>query len=75
MNQYNQMKKVANILIAVTFISTQLFAQQTPGNVQKEAITLLGGIAHIGNGTIIKIALSYSKMELLKPVLMLTNLE
>ena len=54
MNQYNQMKKVANILIAVTFISTQLFAQQTPGNVQKEAITLLGGIAHIGNGTIIK---------------------
>ena len=48
------MKKVANILIAVTFISTQLFAQQTPGNVQKEAITLLGGIAHIGNGTIIK---------------------
>ena len=35
------MKKVANILIAVTFISTQLFAQQTPGNVQKEAITLL----------------------------------
>ena len=28
-----------------------LIAQQTPGSVQKDAITLLGGTAHIGNGT------------------------
>ena len=48
------MRKILNLIIVLTFTSSQLFAQQTPGNVQKEAITLLGGIAHIGNGTIIE---------------------
>ena len=48
------MKKIASILIALIFISSEVIAQQTPGNTQKDAITLLGGIAHIGNGTIIE---------------------
>ena len=48
------MKKIASILIVLIFISSEIIAQQTPGNDQKDAITLLGGIAHIGNGTIIE---------------------
>jgi len=48
------MKKIASILIALIFISSEVIAQQTPGNTQKDAITLLGGIAHIGNGTTIE---------------------
>ena len=48
------MKKIASILIVLIFISSEIIAQQTPGNAQKDAITLLGGIAHIGNGTIIE---------------------
>jgi len=48
------MKKIASILIALIFISSEVIAQQTPGNAQKDAITLLGGIAHIGNGTTIE---------------------
>ena len=46
------MKKTLSVLILVLiFISSDIIAQQTPGSVQKEAITLLGGTAHIGNGT------------------------
>lgn len=30
------------------------FAQQTPGSAQKEAITLEGGVAHLGNGEVIE---------------------
>jgi len=48
------MKKTVGILLVLIFISKEINAQQTPGNVQKDAITLLGGIAHIGNGTIIE---------------------
>ncbi len=48
------MKKTLSVLIILIFISNDIIAQQTPGDVQKEAITLLGGTAHIGNGKIIK---------------------
>lgn len=48
------MKSIFKLIMLIAITSSQLFAQQTPGNIQKEAITLLGGIAHIGNGTIIK---------------------
>ena len=53
MNQF-KMKKTLSVLIILIFISNDIIAQQTPGDVQKEAITLLGGTAHIGNGKIIK---------------------
>lgn len=40
--------------IALLFISCISFAQQTPGAKQKQTILILGGTAHIGNGTIIE---------------------
>lgn len=49
------MKTIQQILLAFAgLIGLQLMAQQTPAPVQKEAITILGATAHIGNGTVIE---------------------
>ena len=51
------MKNIFKLIMLIAVTSSQLFAQQTPGNIQKEAITLLGGIAHIGMVRLLKIVL------------------
>ncbi|MCH2488664.1 MAG: amidohydrolase family protein [Flavobacteriales bacterium] len=49
------MKKIQNSLLAFALIlSVFSFAQQTPALPQSEPITLQGGTAHIGNGTVIE---------------------
>ncbi len=49
------MKKQRNILIVLllTLVSTS-WGQQTPASVQKEAITITGVTAHIGDGTVVE---------------------
>ena len=47
------MKKYINIL-AMLVLGSTIFAQQTPAPVQKEAITITGATAHIGDGTVIE---------------------
>ena len=42
------------LLMLVFFCTLILNAQQTPGAKENESITIKGGTAHIGNGTIIK---------------------
>ncbi|WP_299776673.1 amidohydrolase family protein [uncultured Formosa sp.] len=49
------MKTYKNILVLVVLFSVAFsWAQQTPASVQKEAITIEGATAHLGNGTIIE---------------------
>ena len=49
------MKKLTNILVATVMLAgLQLSAQQTPGPVQQETITIKNGTAHLGNGTVIE---------------------
>ena len=52
-NNILNMKKICTILFAVAFYFQGL-AQQTPASVQKEAISITGGTAHIGDGTIVE---------------------
>lgn len=47
------MKKIIYILLVFCFIANG-FAQQTPASPQKEAITIEGAVAHLGDGTVIK---------------------
>jgi len=51
----NKMKHIKiNILAFLLVASNSLFAQQTPASAQKEAISIQGVVAHIGNGTVIE---------------------
>jgi imidazolonepropionase-like amidohydrolase len=57
--QYNlenkkMMKKIIYISALLMLCFTISFAQQTPASAQKEAFTIVGATAHIGNGTIIE---------------------
>ncbi len=47
------MKKIIYILLVFCF-TVNGFAQQTPASVQKEAITIEGAVAHLGNGKVIE---------------------
>jgi len=48
------MKKFIYISALLVLCFTATFAQQTPASVQKEAFTIVGATAHIGNGTVIE---------------------
>ncbi len=49
------MKNLRNTLaLAVLIITTKGFTQQTPAAAQKEAITIEGAVAHLGNGEVIE---------------------
>lgn len=48
------MKKFIYISALLMLCFTISFAQQTPASVQKEAFTIVGATAHIGNGTVIE---------------------
>lgn len=48
------MKELINILILSLFFSPLASAQQTPAEVQNQAVTIEGATAHLGNGTIIE---------------------
>lgn len=43
-----------NVLLAFLFISTGVFAQQTPAPKQTEVVTIVGATAHLGNGEVIQ---------------------
>ncbi|MEP0213703.1 MAG: amidohydrolase, partial [Cellulophaga sp.] len=47
------MKKIIYILLVFCFTANG-FAQQTPASPQKEAITIEGAVAHLGDGTVIE---------------------
>ena len=47
------MKKNLYLIVAL-FVSFQTFSQQTPAPKQTETVTILGAIAHLGNGKVIK---------------------
>ena len=47
------MKNTIYILILLLNFNNQVFSQQTPGENQNKAISLVGGVAHLGNGKII----------------------
>ena len=42
------------IFIPFLILGTTAHAQQTPGNVQSETITIVGATAHLGNGQVIE---------------------
>jgi imidazolonepropionase-like amidohydrolase len=48
------MKKITYISALLMLCFTATFAQQTPASAQKEAFTIVGATAHIGNGTVIE---------------------
>jgi imidazolonepropionase-like amidohydrolase len=48
------MKKFIYISALFLLSITMSFAQQTPATMQKEAFTIIGATAHIGNGTVIE---------------------
>ncbi len=48
------MKKATNLLIVLILLVVTGRAQQTPGPVQKEAISIDGATAHLGNGEVIE---------------------
>ena len=47
------MKNTIYILILLLNFNNQVFSQQTPGENQNKTISLVGGVAHLGNGKII----------------------
>jgi imidazolonepropionase-like amidohydrolase len=51
----NKMKHIKiNVLALLLMAFSSLFAQQTPAIAQKQAISIQGVVAHIGNGTVIE---------------------
>ncbi|MFH6605037.1 amidohydrolase family protein [Maribacter algicola] len=48
------MKKATNLIILLVLLAVTGRAQQTPGPVQKEAISIDGATAHLGNGQVIE---------------------
>ena len=49
------MKNIRNAIALVLFtLSIKGTAQQTPAGVQKEAISIVGAVAHLGNGSVIE---------------------
>lgn len=43
-----------SILISILMLAGQSIAQQTPATAQKEAITIVGATAHLGNGNVLE---------------------
>ena len=48
------MNYIKNLFILIVFTFSTINAQQTPGMNQSNTIAIVGGIAHIGDGTVIE---------------------
>jgi imidazolonepropionase-like amidohydrolase len=46
--------KYIQIFIAILFVSTSLWSQQTPATKQKKSVLIMNAVAHIGNGQVIE---------------------